>query len=66
LDFNIKSSGKKTNLFLDQRQLLQVSLQERHLLLLGFAVAIANDVVVLLLDLIELDFEFDNLKEKLV
>lgn len=46
--------------------MLQVSLQERHLLLLGFAVAIANDVVVLLLDLIELDFEFDNLKEKLV
>lgn len=50
------------DLFLNERQLLQVPLQERHLLLLSFAVAIANDVVVLLLDLIELNFQLDYLQ----
>jgi hypothetical protein len=56
------AKNKHTNLLLDQRQLLQVSLQECHLLLLSLAVAIANDVVVLLLNFVELDLEFDNLK----
>jgi hypothetical protein len=39
-------------LFLHQRQLLEIALQERHLLLLCLAVAVSDDVVVLLFDLI--------------
>lgn len=42
----------RSNLFLDECQLLEVTLKERHLLLLRLAVAIADDVVVLLLDLV--------------
>ena len=50
-----------THLLLHNRELLQVALQERHLLLLRLAVAVANHVVVLLLDLIELDLELNDL-----
>ena len=57
-------SALGTNLLLDECKLLQVPLQESHLLLLGLAVAVANDVVVLLLDLIELDLEFNNLRHE--
>ena len=35
--------------------------KEGHLLLLRLAVAVADDVVVLLLDLVQLDLELDNL-----
>ena len=38
--------------------------KEGHLLLLSLAVAVANDVVVLLLDLIELDLELNNLRHE--
>ena len=49
------------HLLLHKRELLEVALQEGHLLLLGLAVAVADDVVVLLLDLVELNFELDDL-----
>ena len=48
-------------LFLHKGQLFQVALQERHLLLLRLAVAVPDDIVVLLLDFIELDLEFNHL-----
>ena len=48
-------------LFLNQSQLLEVTLEEGHLLLLRLAVAVADDVVVLLLDLVELDLELHHL-----
>lgn len=54
-------TGFMTDLFLDQCQLLQVPLQKRHLLLLGLGVAISNNIVVLLLDLIKLYFKLNNL-----
>ena len=49
------------HLFLHKGQLLQVALQERHLLLLRLAVAVADDIVVLLLDFVKLDLKFDDL-----
>lgn len=51
-----------TNLLLYYGQLFKVAFQERHLLLLSLAVAVAYNIVVLLLDLIELDLEFDDLE----
>lgn len=44
-------------------QLLKVSLQESHLLLLCFAVAVAYDVVVQLPKFIELDLELHHLRK---
>jgi hypothetical protein len=55
------SQSVNTCLLLNYCELLQVALQESHLLLLSFAVAIPDDVVVLLLDLIQLNFQLDNL-----
>jgi len=49
-------------LFLNQRELLKVPLQERHLLLLSFVIAITDDVVVLLLNFIQLDLKLDHLQ----
>lgn len=46
---------------LDMRQLLQVTLQERHLLLLSTVVAAAKDVIVLLPSFIKRDFKLNNL-----
>lgn len=51
-------------LLLHDRQLLQITLQEGHLLLLRLAVAITDDIVVLLLDFIKLNLKFDNLAQK--
>ena len=48
-------------LLLHERELLEVALEEGHLLLLRLAVAVADHVVVLLLDLIELDLELNDL-----
>lgn len=48
-------------LALHDRQLLEVALQERHLLLLRPVVGRPQDVVVLLACLVERDFEFDDL-----
>ena len=48
-------------LLLYKCKLFEVTLEERHLLLLSLAVAVADDVVVLLLDFIELDLEFNHL-----
>jgi hypothetical protein len=53
--------SKETHLFLDQCQLLKVALQERHLLLLRLAVAVADNIVVLLFDLVQLNLELHNL-----
>ena len=50
-----------THLLLHDRELLQVALEEGHLLLLGLAVGVADDIVVLLLDLVQLNLKFDNL-----
>lgn len=50
-----------TYLLLYEGELLQVALQEGHLLLLSLAVAVADDVVVLLLDLVKLNLELNNL-----
>ena len=41
-----------TYLLLNQGKLLEVALQERHLLLLSFAITVADDIVVLLFDLV--------------
>ena len=46
------SFGDPADLLLNKRKLLQVALQERHLLLLRLAVTIANDVVVLFFHII--------------
>lgn len=51
-------------LLLNKCELLKITLEESHLLLLSLAIAIANDVVVLLFDLIELDLEFNNLRHE--
>ena len=48
---------------MDDGELLQIALQEGHLLLLRLAVAVPDDVVVLLLDLVQLNLELDNLRE---
>lgn len=48
-------------LLLDQRQLLKISLQESHFLLLCLRIAISDYIVVLFFDLVQLYFEFDNL-----
>ena len=48
-------------LFLDQRKLLKISLQEGHLLLLCFRITVPDHVIVLLLDLIQLYLELNNL-----
>lgn len=56
--------AQATDLLLDQRQLFQIALQERHLLLLSFAVTIADDIVVLLFDLIQLYLQLDDLQEQ--
>ena len=53
-----------TYLLLNQGKLLEVALQERHLLLLSFAITVADDIVVLLFDLIQLDLELNNLQKK--
>ena len=52
----------KTNLLLYQRQLFEVSLQKGHLLLLGLAITIADDVIVLFFDFIELNFKLYDLQ----
>lgn len=52
-------------LALHDRQLLEVALQERHLLLLCPVVRRPQDVVVLLACLVERDFEFDDLPRNL-
>lgn len=49
-------------LSLNMSQLLQVTLQERHLLLLSAVVAAAKDIVVLLAGLIKRDLKFNNLQ----
>jgi hypothetical protein len=59
-----EQQGRCEYLFLDQRQLLQIALQERHLFLLRLAVAVANDVIVLLFELVQLDFELHHLMEQ--
>ena len=51
-------------LLLDDSELLQVPLQEGHLLLLRLTVAVPDDVVVLLLDLVELNLELDHLRTR--
>jgi hypothetical protein len=55
---------QKTCLFLDKRQLFQIPLQEGHLFLLRLAVAITDNIVVLFLDFIQLNFKFNNLKRR--
>jgi len=52
---------QKTHLFLHKGQLLKITFKESHLLLLRLAVAVANNVIVLFLDLIQLNFQLDNL-----
>ena len=61
---NDDSGGGKRDvyLFLNQSKLLQITFEEGHLLLLSLTVAVADDVVVLLFDLIQLNFELNNLK----
>lgn len=54
-----------TDLFLHERKLLQIALQKCHLLLLSLAITVADHIVILFLQLIELDLEFDNLSWKL-
>ena len=56
---------KSTDLFLDKCQLFKVPFQERHLLLLSLAVAVSDDVVVLFADLVQLNFQLDNLPNEL-
>lgn len=56
-----ETGGGRTNLFLHEGELLEVALQEGHLLLLRLGVAVTDHVVVLLLNLVELDLELDNL-----
>jgi len=56
-----KQPASHTHLLLHQRQLLQIPFQERHLLLLSLAVAVPDDIVVLLFDFVQLNFEIDNL-----
>ena len=51
-----------THLLLHECQLLQVALQESHLLLLSLRVAIPDDIVVLFFDLIQLDLELNDLQ----
>ena len=54
-------SENEPYLLLNDCELLQVPLEEGHLLLLGLAVAVADDVVVLLFDFVKLDLELNNL-----
>ena len=56
---------KSTDLFLDKCQLFKVPFQERHLLLLSFAVAVSDDIVVLFTDLIQLNLQLDHLTKRL-
>jgi hypothetical protein len=57
---------QRTHLLLHESQLLQVALQESHLLLLCFAVAITNDIVILLFDIIKLNLKLNDLSESQV
>ena len=50
-----------TYLLLNKRELFQIAFEERHLLLLGLGVAVADYIVVLLLDFVELNFELNDL-----
>ena len=49
-------------LALDEGQLLEIPLEEGHLLLLGSVVGRSKDVVVLLSCFIQAEFQFDNLQ----
>lgn len=52
---------KSTDLFLDKCQLFQIPFQERHLLLLGLAVAVSDDIVVLLANFVQLNLQLNHL-----
>lgn len=58
------SSGgwASTDLLLNERELVQVPLEERHLLLLVLGVGSFDDRVVVLAKVVQLDLEFDDLK----
>lgn len=61
--FSPNKADGHTHLLLHKRELLEVALKERHLLLLLLAVRVADDVVVLLLHLIQLNLELDHLRQ---
>jgi hypothetical protein len=62
MDFD-PTPKKKTDLFLHQSQLLEVTFKESHFLLLCFCVAVSNDIVILLLDFIQLNLKLNNLAQ---
>lgn len=56
------SGWASTDLLLNERELVQVPLEERHLLLLVLGVGSFDDRVVVLAKVVQLDLEFDDLK----
>ena len=50
-------------LLLNHRELFKVSLQEHHLFLLRLTVAVTDDIAILLFNVVELNFKFDDLKQ---
>src|SRR6266478_9233578 len=55
---------KITDLFLDKCQLFKIPFQERHLLLLSLAVAVSDDIVILFTNFVQLNLQFDHLRNK--
>ena len=58
----ILHSRGNSHLLLHNRQLLKVPLQKRHLLLLRFAVAVPDHIIILFLDFVKLYLKFNNLR----